>query len=95
MNPARAETLSEWARSVVQFACGKCGSPAVSIPTELSPEAAVQCARCGHEIGTWSELQALARDRATAPHAGKERQFSADPVGEGAGRRGNLARIMG
>ena len=86
MSPARAETISEWARSVVQIASGKCGSPAVSIPAELSPEAAVQCARCGHEIGTWSELQALARDRAAAPHAGNKRQLSADPVGKREGK---------
>ena len=52
----------------------------MSIPGELNPAAAVQCARCGHVIGTWSELQALAREEA-ARHDGKRRRLSADPDG--------------
>jgi hypothetical protein len=64
----------------VQFACRNCGSPAVSIPAELSAEATVQCARCGHVIGTWSELQALARERIAAQHDVKRSQLSADPL---------------
>jgi hypothetical protein len=59
----------------VQFACRSCGSPAVSIPEELNAAAAVQCARCGYVVGTWSELQALARE-------GKNTLLSADPAGD-------------
>ena len=67
-------------RSAVQFACAKCGSPAVSIPAELSATATVQCARCGHVLGTWAELQAFARERIAAQP--DRTGTSADPLGD-------------
>ena len=67
------------------FACRNCGSPAVSIPEALNDAAAVHCARCGFVVGTWSELQALARE-------GERTVLRADPAGDPAQLAGAAQR---
>ncbi len=39
----------------IEFRCETCGSPHVSIPSELTPRSEVLCGRCSRPIGTWTE----------------------------------------
>lgn len=39
------------------FECRCCGSPAVSLPNNLTIAAIVRCAGCGSELGTWQDYK--------------------------------------
>lgn len=41
----------------LEFRCGTCGSPHVSIPSELSCDSSVTCGRCGAFVATWSDYR--------------------------------------
>jgi hypothetical protein len=71
------QTIAKPARNI-EFACASCGSPAVTVPTELTPAAPLQCARCGSVVGTWSDLQRLAFRM--LPSGSTMSRSSSDPV---------------
>lgn len=39
------------------FECRCCGSPAVSLPNNLTVAAIVRCAGCGSELSTWQDYK--------------------------------------
>lgn len=41
----------------IELSCSKCGSSHFDYPFELTDDAPISCAQCGHGIGTVAELQ--------------------------------------
>ena len=37
--------------------CSYCGTIRLNIPADLQPSSPINCAECGHYLGTWDELQ--------------------------------------
>ncbi|HEU4519410.1 MAG TPA: hypothetical protein VFS03_07830 [Microvirga sp.] len=52
-----------------QFACPTCASPAVTLPDELVPDAAVRCQSCGRFVSTWLEFKCRTTAVIMAQHA--------------------------
>jgi hypothetical protein len=38
----------------MQYACTECGSPAVTLPDRLDPNALVHCRDCRNPVATWA-----------------------------------------
>jgi hypothetical protein len=52
-----------------QFACPTCASPAVTLPDELVPDAAVRCRNCDRFVSTWLEFKCRTTAVIMAQHA--------------------------
>lgn len=61
------------------FRCNACGGSALTPPDELSAESTFCCVKCRSQVGTWSDLQAIAR--LLAARSGSLRfQLGTDPL---------------
>lgn len=43
----------------VAFACDRCGSPSVALPTALYDDSEVMCRACGKSLMTWKAFKAV------------------------------------
>ena len=41
----------------MRYACTDCGSPAVTLPDRLDPNALVHCGDCRNPVATWADLK--------------------------------------
>ena len=66
----------------MRFACSACGCPAVTLPKELHPRAAVHCQGCGVLVTTWAEFKQRTTQviLAEVKQGGTSAAFAPDPL---------------
>ncbi|KQK32356.1 hypothetical protein ARD30_00820 [Bosea thiooxidans] len=70
------------------FHCEDCGSPGVSVPSQLDDAGVVSCAGCGLSLGSWADYRRRISRALLAEQAGKARPVVvADPIGSIAAAR--------